>query len=61
MNVIAPVRDDFESAFKNGKRLPFAGSGLGGTSQDDSSVDLTATGGVDERVSNQLTANGSVL
>ena len=61
VTIIAPVTYDFESPFKNGKLLPFAGAGLGGTTRDDGSVGLTVTGGVDYRASDKLTANGSVI
>ncbi len=61
VTVIAPITYDFESPFKNGKLLPFAGAGIGGTSRDDGSVGLTVIGGVDYRASNKLTANGSVI
>lgn len=61
VTVIAPVTYDFKSPFKNGKLLPFAGAGIGGTTRDDGSVGLTATGGVDYRASDKLTANGSVI
>jgi opacity protein-like surface antigen len=61
VTAIAPVAYDFESPFKNGKFLPFAGAGIGGTTRDDGSVGLTVTGGADYRASNKLTANGSVI
>ncbi len=61
VTVIAPVTYDFESPFKNGRFIPFAGAGLGGTTRDDGSIGLTVTGGADYRASNKLTANGSVV
>ncbi len=61
VTVIAPVTYDFESPFKNGKLLPFAGAGIGGTTRDDGSVGLTVTDGTDYRASNKLTVNGSVI
>jgi opacity protein-like surface antigen len=61
VTVIAPVTYDFESPFKNGKLLPFAGAGIGGTTRDDGEVGLTVIGGADYRASDKLTANGSVV
>ena len=61
VTAIVPITYDFESPFKNGKLLPFAGAGLGGTTRDDGSVGLVVTGGMDYRASNKLTANSSVV
>lgn len=61
VTAILPVTYDFESPFKNEKFLPFAGAGIGGTTEDDGSVGLTVTGGADYRASDKLTANGSVI
>jgi len=55
-----PVTYDFNPVTQNGKLLPYAGGGVAFTTGDDSEFGPLLTAGVDYRVSDKITLNGSV-
>jgi opacity protein-like surface antigen len=55
-----PVTYDFNPITQNGKLLPYAGGGVAFTTGDDSEFGPLLTAGVDYRVSDKITLNGSV-
>lgn len=55
-----PVTYDFNPVTQNGKLLPYAGGGVAFTTGDDSEFGPLLTAGVDYRVSDKITVNGSV-
>ncbi|MDJ0706074.1 MAG: hypothetical protein QNJ46_22615 [Leptolyngbyaceae cyanobacterium MO_188.B28] len=60
VTVLVPVNYDFASPFKNENIKPFAGIGLGGTTEGEGDIGAIATGGVDYQLTDRLVANGSV-
>lgn len=58
--ILLPVTYDFGSPFKNEDIEPFAGVGLGGTTEDEGGIGAIVTGGVDYELTDRLVANGSV-
>jgi opacity protein-like surface antigen len=57
---LAPVTYDFNSLTNDGRLLPFVGGGLSVSTEGAGAVGPLVTGGVDYRINEQLTANGSV-
>lgn len=55
-----PVTYDFNPITQNGKLLPYAGGGVAFTTGDDSEVGPLLTAGVDYRITDKVTLNGSV-
>jgi opacity protein-like surface antigen len=57
---LAPVTYDFNSLTNDGRLLPFVGGGLSVSTEGAGAVGPLVTGGVDYRINERLTANGSV-
>ncbi|MGF1459064.1 MAG: outer membrane protein [Leptolyngbyaceae cyanobacterium] len=55
-----PVTYDFNPITPNGKLLPYAGGGIAAKTGDDSEIAPLLTAGVDYRLSDKVTINGSV-
>jgi opacity protein-like surface antigen len=57
---LAPVTYDFNAVTDNGRLLPFVGGGLSVSTEGRGAVGPLVAGGVDYRINDRLTANGSV-
>lgn len=55
-----PITYDFAPSSEAGRLLPFAGAGVAASTRDNGEVGAVVTGGVDYRINQKLTANGSV-